>query len=299
MNQKEKLLVILGPTSSGKSDLAVDLALDFNGEVVSADSRQVYTGLDIGSGKIMTEEMRGVPHYLLDVANPRDTYSVADYKTAATEAIDNIHAKGKLPILCGGTGFYIQAVVDNLDLPEVPPDEELRKELEQKTPEELFNLLEEQDPDRAESIDPHNPRRLIRALEIVEALGKVPSLEKESPYDVLLLGIETPDDVLRERINNRVDRRLEDGMIEEVERLYQEGLSWERMDELGLEYRYISYFLKGDLSKEEMIEILKTKIWQYAKRQKTWFKKDERIVWVRVEERKLIFDIVSNWIDNS
>src|SRR3990167_3851819 len=176
-----KIIVILGPTASGKSALAVKLAKKFNGEVISADSRQVYKGLNIGTGKITRKEMGGVPHYCLDVVSPKKIFTVADFKKCAEKAIEKIFAKNKTPIIVGGTGLYIQAVVDNITLPEVKPNWKLRKELEKKTTEEMFKMLKKLDPERAKTIDAKNPRRLIRAIKTAEALGKAPNLEVDPP----------------------------------------------------------------------------------------------------------------------
>ena len=276
-----KIIVILGPTASGKSALAVKIARKFNGEIISADSRQVYKGLDIGTGKITKKEMGGIPHYCMDIISPKKIFTVADFKKSADKAIEKIFSKNKTPIIVGGTGLYIQAIVDNIILPEVKPNWKLRKELEKKTTEEMFELLKKLDPRRAKNIDPKNPRRLIRAIEIAKALGFVPNLEASPPsWEVFQIGIKLSDDALKENISKRLIGRVKKGMVAEAKRLHSQGLSWRRMDELGLEYRYMAKFLKGEMSKEEMIEKLKSEIWHYAKRQMTWFKRDKRIKWI-------------------
>jgi len=276
-----KIIVILGPTASGKSALAVKIAKTINGEIISADSRQVYKGLDIGSGKITKKEMGGIPHYCLDIVSPKKIFTVADFKKCADKAIEKIFAKNKTPIIVGGTGLYIQAVVDNIVLPEVKPDWNLREDLEKKTTEEMFKILKKFDPARAKNIDPKNPRRLIRAIEIAETLGKVPNLEVQPPsWEAIQIGIKLSDEELKEKINNRLIYRLKKGMVAEAQKLHSQGLSWKRMNELGLEYRYMAKFLKGEISKEEMTDKLKSEIWQYAKRQMTWFKRDKRIKWM-------------------
>lgn len=291
-----KILVILGPTASGKSDLAVEIALKFGGEVVSADSRQVYKGLDIGTGKITAGEMHGIPHHMLDIADPREQYSVSLFKRDAEKAIDDILSRGKLPILCGGTGLYIQAIVDNVLPPEIPPDETLRAELAQKTPDELFFMLQKFDPHRALTIEPKNPRRLIRAIEIARQLGSVPKLPEHSKkYDALQIGIRTDKETLCERIETRLLKRLREGMIEEVAELHKNSLSFERMGELGLEYRYLARYLQGKITLEELKKELATKIWRYAKRQMTWFKRDARIRWVTLKEKRRIFSAVEEF----
>jgi tRNA dimethylallyltransferase len=285
---KPKIVVVLGPTASGKSDLAVTLAQKFNGEVISADSRQVYKGLNLGTGKINRKEMQGIPHHLLSIMPPQSQFSVEQFKKTAQEAISKIIKKNKVPIICGGTGFYIQALVDNITFPEVKPNVLLREELAKKLPEELFGMLLKLDHDRASTIDPTNKQRVIRAIEIAEALGKIPPVKSEPLYDPLLIGLETDDELLRQKINTRLTERIKKGMIREAEKLHQEGLTWKRMDELGLEYRYLARFLQHKLLKEEMLERLQFEIWHYAKRQKTWFKRDERIRWFPISEKASI-----------
>ena len=302
----QKIIVILGPTASGKSDLAVKVAEwvqhekigGYSGaEVISADSRQVYKGLDIGTGKITAEEMRGVPHHCLDIANPHDRFSVSDWKKCAETAIDEIVSRGKVPIVCGGTGFYINALVDNLEFQDIDIDPEAQKKLEQKTVEELFAELKKIDPTRAQALnngsDNKNKRRLIRSIMIAEQLGSVPPLVSKSSnpkYDALLIGISIPDEELAGRIEARLAKRIDTGMILEAQKLHAgtarsragehiDALSLNRMDELGLEYRYLAQFLVGKIDAKQLVDSLSTKIWQYAKRQMTWFKKDKRIKW--------------------
>lgn len=287
------VIVIVGSTSTGKSDLAVRIAQAYNGEVISADSRQIYKGLDIGSGKITKEEMCEIPHHGLDLVDPATRYSMADFQEYAFQKIKEIKERGKLPILCGGTGFFIQSIVDNLKLPDVPPNEILRKELEEKTVEELFQILKEKDPRKASTIDSQNPHRLIRAIEIAEALGTVPPVSKQpTPYKFLQIGLFLPKDELQEKIHQRIIYRIGIGMIEEVENLHTDGLSWERLKELGLEYRHVAEFLQNKISKEEMVETLTHKTNQFAKRQITWFKRDERIHWFKPDQEQAIFTLI-------
>lgn len=293
---KPKILVIVGQTASGKSALAVKLARKFNGEVISADSRQVYKGLDIGTGKITEKEMKGVSHHLLDIVSPKKTFTVADFKKQAQKKIKDITKKKRLPIVCGGTGFYIDSLVYNMEYPEVPPNPKLRKELGEKSTEELYTLLKEKDIKRAEMIDSQNPVRLIRALEIVEALGKVPLIKQDSLYDVFFIGIERSDDDLKNRINKRIRSRLTHGMIQEAETLHREGLSWKRMRELGLEYRFLADYCEKIINKKELVEKLEQAIWQYAKRQKTWFKKNKDIVWIDSDNKEIEMKI-KGWIN--
>lgn len=287
----KKIIAIVGPNASGKSELAVKIAKKFNGEIVSADSRQVYRGMDIGTGKITKEEMQGIPHHLLDVASPKRTFTVAQYKKLAEKAIEKILKKGKLPILCGGSGFYIQAVVDNLQIPEVKPDWELRKKLEKKSTKELFEILKKLDPKRAKTIDENNPRRLIRAIEIVKKTGKpISSLKKKPKYEALIIGIKKEKEELKKLIEKRLKKRLKRGMIKEVENLKKSGLSWKKLESFGLEYKWIAKYLKKEVSREEMIKNLQKDIEDYARRQMVWFKKDKRIKWVKnyKEAEKLV-----------
>lgn len=269
----EKLIVVCGPTATGKSDYAVELAKKIGGEIISADSRQVYKSLDIGSGKITAREMKRIPHYLLDVAKPKRTFTVAQYKRLADKAIKTILKKGKTPIITGGTGFYIDAVVFDQEFPKVKPDKTLRKQLSLKSPAELFEQLESLDPDRALGIDRHNKVRLIRAIEIATALGSVPKINREQKYDIEWHYLDFPDDVLKKRIHDRLVKRMKTGMVKEVQNLREEGVSWKRLESLGLEYRYLALYLQGKLSKPEMLSQLEFAIWHYAKRQRTWFKK--------------------------
>ena len=284
---KQKVLVILGPTASGKSDLAVKLAKKFKGEIISADSRQVYRGLNIGAGKVTRKEMGGIPHYLLDVADPKKPFSAAQYKALAENSLKDIALRNRLPIVVGGTGFYIDALADTVSLPEVGPNPKLRERLEKKSAEALFKLLEKKDPKRAGAIDPNNKVRLIRALEIVEALGKVPPLgDRVSKWAFTYIGVK-PDD-LDSRIQKRLVKRLP-GMIREAKKLIKlRKLSYKRMHELGLEYRYVALYLQGKLNKLDMFNKLNKEIRQYSRRQMQWFKRNKKIEWFKPEEYKEI-----------
>ena len=280
----QDLVVVLGPTASGKSALGIALAQHFHGEIVSADSRQVYRGLDIGTAKVTPEERALVPHHLLDVADPREIYTVSQFQQQAIAAIDDILARGHQPFLAGGSPHYIQAVVDHLNIPHVPPQPELRAQLEARPLAELVAELEELDPDSAATIDRSNPRRVIRALEVCLVTGKPFSQQRAvaAPlYQSLLLGIEWPRDVLYRRIDARVDERMQQGMVQEVRDLLEQGMSHERLEALGLEYRYISRLLRGEFkSEDEMVQRLKYAIHDFTRRQLTWFRRDKRIVWV-------------------
>ncbi len=283
--RKPKVLVILGPTASGKSDLAVKLARKFNGEVISADSRQVYKGLDIGSGKITKREMMGVPHYLLSVASPKGLFTAERYRRLGKAAIKKILAKDRLPIICGGTGLYIDTLMYDYNFPKVPPQKALRAKLEKLSTAKLFEKLIKQakgiDSTTAKRIDKHNRRRLIRALEIISFTGKpIPPIEKSSPYDVTKIGIKIAPEQLKKNIEKRLTNRLKIGMVGEVRRLHANGLSWKRLYDLGLEYRYISRYLRGLISLDQMKADILHESYQYAKRQMTWFKRDQSIIWI-------------------
>jgi tRNA dimethylallyltransferase len=282
MSKKQKIILVLGPNASGKSKLAVELAKKFNGEIISADSRQVYRGMDIGTGKITKKEMAGVRHYLLDVTSPRQRFTVAQYKKLALAAIRKIQRKNKIPIICGGTGFYIKAVTDNISIPEVKPDLKLRANLEKRSAQELFGRLKKLDPNRAASIDRFNKRRLVRALEIVLKTGKsVPRLKSTPQFITLFIGIKKLPAEQKKLIQSRLQKRLNQGMIQEVRNLRQAGLSWKRLDSFGLEYRWITSFLQKQINRQEMIFRLQKDIEHYAKRQMTWFKRDKRIRWIK------------------
>lgn len=289
MENKPKILVIVGPTASGKTSLSIELAKEFNGEVISADSRQVYKGLDIGSAKVTAEEMDGVPHHLIDIADPNDTYNASDFKRDAEEAISDILSRGKLTIICGGTFFYIDALLNKVSLPEVAPDEILRAELEDKSAAELLNILQKLDPVRAGSIEKDNKRRLVRAIEIATTLGTVPPPQTvDSPFDVLTVSLEVDMKTHGDILKARIQERLQIGMVEEVESLIKAGITHEKLDSFGLEYRYISRYLQGLLKYEDMIEELTIKSRQFAKRQMTWLKRDQTIKWFERGDKHIV-----------
>jgi len=296
MSDKPKVIAIVGPTASGKSGLAVEIARKYNGEVISADSRQVYVGLNIGTGKITKKEMLGVLHHLLDVANPKNRFTVSMYKDLADKAIAEILSRGKLPIICGGTGFYIDAVVKNVLLPDVPVNEKLREKLSRKTALQIFEMLKKLDGKRALAIGQHNKVRLIRAIEIVTEIGKVPPIKTKPKYNVLSIGIKTEKDVLKEKIHTRLISRIKQGMIAEAEKVHKKGLSWKRMEELGLEYRALARHLSGETTRQEMIEQLNREIYQYAKRQMQWFKRDQNIQWFPIKKTRQIDIAVKNFL---
>ena len=283
--EKPKVIAVVGPTSSGKSDLAVNLARRFNGEVVSADSRQVYKGLNIGSGKITKREMKGVPHHLLDVASPKSTFTVSKYKKESTKAINKIIKRGKVPIICGGTGFYVDAVLYNWPIPPVKADIKLRAKLHLQSTEKLFETLQKLDPERSNNIDRHNKVRLVRALEIIKTTGAaVPHFKlfdlKTSSYEVLKLGLRPKEKLLKEKIKTRLLKRIKLGMVREVKNLKASGVSSRKLESFGLEYRYVNRFLEGQISKAQMVAELTSQINHYAKRQMTWFKRDKNTIWL-------------------
>lgn len=287
--KKPKVIAVLGPTASGKSALAVEIARLVDGEIISADSRQVYTGLDIGTGKVTKREMRGVPHHLIDVINPKRTMSVVQYEHLANRAIHDIIKRNKIPILCGGTGQYIDAVLTTASFPSVPPNSKLRKELEKLSPEKLFEKLEKLDPSRAKNIDAKNSRRLIRAIEIATELGSVPvRTPANERYDTLYIGLTLSKEELAERIHTRLLARMRRGMVAEARRLHEQGLSWKRMNSLGLEYRFLAQFLQNKISKGDMLRDLEIAIRQYSKRQMVWFKRNKKIKWFHPKDQKKI-----------
>ncbi len=287
-----KIIVILGPTATGKSDVAVQIAQKFsarggsafggNGaEIISADSRQVYRGMDLGSGKITKKEMGGITHHLLDVASPNTLFSVVKYKKQAEKEIEKIFSKNKTPIICGGTGFYIDSIVKNITLPEVKLNKKLRQKLEKYSAEKLFEILKKLSPARAKNIDKYNKVRLIRAIEIAKELGDVPEIKEEpSKYNFVFIGLDTKDNILKKRIEKRLLKRIKLGMIEEIFRLHKQGVSWKRLESFGLEYRQTALYLQKKITREQMIENLKNEIWHFVKRQRTWFKRNKHIIWL-------------------
>lgn len=275
-----KLVVFAGTNASGKSGLGIELAGKYSAEIVSADSRQVFTGLDLGSGKVTKEEMKGVPHYLIDVVNPNDFFSLSHYQKMAYEAIDDIQSRGKKAFLVGGTGLYVNSVVDGYNLNEAEPDFKIRQEVEEKSIDELISIIKEKNPEVLDKLDLNNKRRLERAAEKVLS-GKFNENPSEPKYETLVIGVTWPREVLYERIRERLDRRLEQGMIEEVENLRKNGATDDFLYRLGLEYRYILMYLRGDFKDfDAFYNKLFMEIRHLAKEQMTWFRKRTDINWI-------------------
>ena len=300
MTNLPKLVVVAGPTASGKSSLGLTLAQTFHGEIVSADSRQVYRGLDLGTAKVTPTERALVPHHLLDIVDPRETYTVARFQREAIAAIDAILARQRQPLLVGGSPHYIQALVDHLDIPAIEPQPELRAQLEARPLAELLAELEQLDPRCAATIDRQNPRRVIRALEVCLVTGLPFSEQRrvaDPLYNCLLLAIAWPRQELYARIDARVDERMEQGMVAEVRALLAEGLSHERLEAFGLEYRFISRLLRGDFPGEaEMVERLKFAIHDFTRRQLTWFRKDQRLTWIDGHQLDAAIEMVERFL---
>jgi tRNA dimethylallyltransferase len=281
---KKALIVILGPTASGKTRLSIDLAKKFNGEIICVDSRSVYKKLDIGAAKPTQKEQGQVPHHLLDIAEPGEIFSVAQFQKLANQKIDEIFSRGKIPFLVGGSGLYIDSVIYGLQIPKVPPDWKLRSNLEKLSAKDLFVRIRQWDPEFAKVVDKNNKRRLIRAIEVIQKTHrKFSDLRQKNPpqYPILIIGIDIPREELFKKIDDRVDQRIKKGMIEEVEGLIKEGIEPRWLDNLGLEYRYLSRYARGQLSKKEAIEQLKSASHQFARRQETWFKKNQDIIWIK------------------
>lgn len=273
-----KLIAVVGTNASGKSSLAISLARSLGGEVISADSRQVYRGLDLGSGKVTAQEMQGVPHHLLDVCDPGTFFTMADFQRLAYRAIDDVLARGRVPVLAGGTGLYVDAVCDGYVLSNIEPDLSYRRELERLPTPQLCAMLQAAAPGSA--IDPQNRNRVMRALEKLHDGDTLPA-QKRPRYDVLRLGVTWDRPTLCARIDERLARRVQQGMIEEVDGLLQAGVSPDFLYRLGLEYRLISQYLLGQFAtQEDMLEALSRAIKRFAKRQMTWFRRDTRIHWL-------------------
>lgn len=287
---KKPLLVVLGPTASGKTAFSLKLALEVDGEIISTDSRQIYRYMDLGTDKISPKIREKVPHHMIDIRDPDESYSLADFQREAKRVIADIHRRNKVPMLVGGTGLYISSIVNNYQMPDAPPDQQIRaeleRELEQEGAEALHKMLEELDPLAASKIHPNNHRYLIRALEINLTTQKTTDEQKQTsacPYEVFQIGINWPNEVLFDRIDRRVKEQVENGLVEETQKLY------ERYDKklpsmTGLGYKQIIQYLDGDLTLEEATDLICKETREYARRQRTWFKRDQSIYWVEGEQ---------------
>jgi len=300
--EKPKILVLAGPTASGKTALGVALAKELNGEIISADSMQIYRYMNIGTAKVTAQEMQGVPHYLVDYVSPDEDFSVAKFKAAALEAIEKILSRGKLPIIVGGTGLYINSLTLPWDFQKNDGSEAIRNRLEAEAQtagkEALYERLKSVDPVSAQMIHANNIKRVIRALEIFEINGKPKSYfdektkQQEVPYDYLLLGLKWPREVLYDRINRRIDKMVESGLIEETQMLIDRGYDWNLTALKAIGYKELRPYLQGEMSLEESLILLKRDSRHYAKRQMTWFRKDERIHWIEMNEEKQLNQLV-------
>ena len=307
MTGKKPLVVILGPTAVGKTQLALKLGQIFHGEIIGADSRQVYRYMDIGTAKPTTEACALVPHHLIDVVNPDENLSLAQYLRMAYQAIDNLHAQGKLPLLVGGTGQYITALIEGWNIPEVPPNEPLRQTLETfaKThgAEALYVRLLQIDASAAEKIHPNNIRRVIRAIEVYEATGTpISVLQRKTPppYRVRIYGLTMDRELLYERADKRVDRMIEAGLIDEVQRLLDMGYDVTLPSMSGLGYGQVAAYLQGEMGLEEAVAQTKTATHDYIRRQYTWWRgHNQGIMWHNVGGLDIaqLADDVTQWLD--
>lgn len=291
---KRPLVILTGPTAVGKTNASIGLAKKIGGAIISADSMQVYRHMDIGSAKITKEEMEGIPHYLIDILEPEEEFHVAKFQNLAKEAMETIYSKGKIPILTGGTGFYIQAVVKDIDFSENAEQSGVRKELEKMAEEKgaayLHRLLCDVDPESGQKIHANNVKRVIRALEYYQLTGENISLhnereaEKESPYNFAYFVLNDIRERLYQRIDQRVDQMLEAGLAEEVRQLAARGCTKDMVSMQGLGYKEMLSWLLGEYSYEEAVYILKRDTRHFAKRQITWFKREKEVIWVNKNE---------------
>ncbi len=299
-----KLLVIVGPTAVGKTDIAIQLALKLNGEIISADSMQIYRGMDIGTAKPTLEEQAGIPHHLIDVVDPGEPFSVADFQALARAKIDEISARGRLPILAGGTGLYVRAVIDPYNFIPAETDWKMREKLRRQAQEvglaSIYQWLSEVDPVAADRIHPNDARRIIRALEVYQTTGKPLSfweqqVDTDRPlYDLLMIGLNRPRQELYQRINLRVDKMVEAGLLDEARRLLAQGLDEKFIANQAIGYKEFFPYLKGQETLDEAMERLKQNTRRYAKRQLTWFRADPRIQWVQITVGRQTAEIVND-----
>lgn len=302
MKNKENLFILIGPTAIGKTDLSIKLAQMMNGEIISADSMQIYKYMNIGSAKVTKEEMQEVPHHLIDNVYPDEDFTVANYKNHATTLISNINKEGRLPIIAGGTGLYINSIVYNLQFTEVPPSESIRNQLELLSNEDLYKELENIDNTSANKLNVNDRKRVIRALEIYKSTGKTMSeynkdfrMENQD-YNLVMIGLNMDRARLYDRINRRVDVMINSGLIDEVKGLLEMGYNKNLVSMQGIGYKEIIMYLEEEISLDESIALIKQKSRNYAKRQLTWFRRDERIKWMNLDDysnlEKLSKDII-------
>lgn len=289
-DSKKPLVILTGPTSVGKTSLSIRLAHEIGGEIISADSMQVYRGMDIGTAKITEEEMDGIPHYLVDILDPDQPFNVVEFQRMAKEAMDRIYSHGKIPILVGGTGFYIQALVYDIDFSEHPEEEDYRRELtrlaEEKGKQYLHAMLEEVDPEYAASVHYHNVKKVIRALEYYKETGQKLSAhnreqqERTSPYQFAYLVLNQDREILYDRINQRVDQMMEQGLLEEVRQLSEKGYTPDLVSMQGLGYKEFFDYFDGTLPLDAVVDRIKMETRRFAKRQLTWFRREKDVIWI-------------------
>ena len=292
----KKLLVIVGATATGKSNLAIKIAKKFNGEIISADSRQIYRNLDIGTGKITEQEQKQVKHYMINIVSVKKQYTVAQYTQQANKIIKKIWRQQKLPIICGGSPLYVISVIEGLQFPKIKTNPKLRAQLSARPLTDLWQELKKLDPVRANNIDSNNKRRIIRALEIIYTTEKPIQPLKKQPLtsDILILSTQKSKEEIKHLIKTRLDKRLKQGMIKEVKKLKKQNISSKRLYDLGLEYRYINLYLDKKISYQEMYDTLYKKIIDFAKRQLTWFKKFPNVQYINNDKKTI--KIVKRWL---
>ncbi|WP_210363916.1 tRNA (adenosine(37)-N6)-dimethylallyltransferase MiaA [Bacillus sp. REN3] len=308
MEKKQKLIVLIGPTAVGKTSLSIELAKRFNAEIISGDSMQIYKGMDIGTAKITQEEMEGIPHHLLDIKEPEESFSTAEFQELVRAKIEEISTRGRLPMIVGGTGLYIQSAIYDYHFTDSPSDQSFREALERQAdedgPEALHQTLKEADPESAARIHPNNIRRVIRALEVIHCTGKTASEVQgdQSPellYNTALVGLTMDRELLYERINLRVDRMVEQGLLQEVKHLYDKGLrDCQSIQAIG--YKELYDYFDGNVTLQQAIENLKQNSRRYAKRQLTWFRNKMKVEWFDMSESEDIekkFAEISKFIE--
>lgn len=302
MKNKTKIVAVVGPTASGKTGLAIRLAKQFHGEVISADSRQVYRGLDIGTAKVTAAEAKGIPHHLLDIADIDTSYTATQFVTDATKVIDTLHSNNVVPILAGGTFFYLDILRGKITTAPVAPNQAFRAQAETRPTAELQQELQQRAPQQYEHIDTNNRRRLIRALEIIQTLGYIPDTTENdtahsADYEWYMIGLHTEKEVLRHRYQERAQEWLHAGLLKEVDNLLQKGVTRDRLQEIGFEYTLTLSLLEKEITEAEFIEKFIQKNWQYAKRQLTWLKRDKFIHWYTADQEQEIYTDVTNFLN--